>query len=342
MVVSGFLLAVRDILFPFVIAFVIAYFLDPTVDYLETKGVKRGIASALIIVLFFSICFGMGSLILPILSSQLGDLLHRMPAYIELLKTKFFPMVGDSINKIDPQAMSKLQTAISDASTALFSTSGDMLKRVWSSGVAMLNIVSLFLIAPIVTFYVLRDWDKMVMKLKEWLPQKYAPIVLSQFHEIDETLSAYIRGQLNVCLILALFYSISLSIAGVDFGLGIGILTGILSFLPYVGFSIGCILGLLISYFQFDSLVHVAVVGLIFGVGQLLESYILTPNLVGNKVGLSAVWTIFAVLAGASLAGFMGALFAIPVAAICGVVLRFLLDRYLHSSLYLSDHSSHS
>ena len=204
----------------------------------------------------------------------------------------------------------------------------------------MLNLLSLLFITPIVTFYVLRDWDIMMEKISSWLPQKHRSVILEQFRLIDITLAGYIRGQTNVCLLLGTFYAIGLMLVGLDFGFVIGFMTGILSFIPYVGLLVGMSVGLCVAFVQFGGLEGIGSIGIvaaIFVVGQVIEGNFVSPKLVGDKVGLHPLWIMFGMLAGAALFGFVGVLISVPMTAVIGVLMRFMLSKYLNSSLYLEN-----
>ena len=210
---------------------------------------------------------------------------------------------------------------------------------IWSGGVAFFNMLSLILITPLVAFYLLRDWDILVAKINSWLPLDAAPIIREQALQIDKTMAGFIRGQACVCLVLAVYYALALSILGLKAGLLIGIISGILAFVPFIGWAVAFFVSLAMSLTQFEHFLDITFVGIVMIFGALLESYILTPKLVGGRVGLSPIWIIFSMLAGGALFGFLGVLLAVPVAAIIGVLIRFWLNRYLKSVLYLGhDH----
>ena len=209
-----------------------------------------------------------------------------------------------------------------------------LVKGIWESGLALLNLLSLVFITPIVAFYLLRDWDRIIERVKNWLPRAYADDILEQARQIDETLAGFVRGQGLVCLILAVYYSVILSVVGLEFGLIVGIGAGLISFVPFVGAISGFVAGLGLAVFQFDSWAWVGVVAAIFVVGQVLEGNVLTPKLVGERVGLHPVWVIFGALAGGALFGFVGVLIAVPVTAVVGVLMRYALGQYLDSRLY--------
>jgi predicted PurR-regulated permease PerM len=212
-----------------------------------------------------------------------------------------------------------------------------MLGNIWAGGMALVNFLALLLITPVVTFYLLRDWDSMVARMDSWLPRAHAETIREQTRILDSTLSAFVRGTGMVCIILAVFYAATLSIAGLQFGLAIGLAAGILSFVPYLGSLGGLIICVGLAFLQFDEGWRIAVIAGIFIIGQLAEGMILTPKLVGDRIRLHPVWVIFAVLAGGTLFGFVGMLIALPVAAMLGVVIRFGVGQYLESKVYLGD-----
>ncbi|MGE0755235.1 MAG: AI-2E family transporter, partial [Alphaproteobacteria bacterium] len=196
---------------------------------------------------------------------------------------------------------------------------------------------SLFLITPIVAFYLLRDWDRLVDHIDNLLPRKHAATIREQMRIIDRTLAGFLRGQFNVCLILGTYYAIGLTLVGLKFGLLIGLATGFLTIFPYVGLMLGMGIGLSVALFQFGDFMPVAMTLAVFVTGQIIEGYFITPKLVGDKVGLHPVWIIFGMLAGAALFGFVGILLAIPVTAVMGVLIRFAISRYKLSNYYQGD-----
>jgi len=210
----------------------------------------------------------------------------------------------------------------------------DVVANIWSGGLAFFNMLSLLVITPVVAFYLLRDWDLITAKIDSWLPRDAAPTIRKQFAEIDQTLAAFVRGQSTVCLVLGLIYGAGLTVAGLKSGLLVGLGAGFISFIPYLGAASGLVVGLGIAIFQFSEWTPIFVVAAIFLTGQTLESYVLTPRLVGDRVGLHPVWIIFALLAGGAVFGFTGVLLAVPVAAVIGVLTRFAIARYLDSPLY--------
>jgi len=205
---------------------------------------------------------------------------------------------------------------------------------IWAGGMALVNFLALVFITPVVTFYLLRDWDNIVARVNSWLPREQAPVIRDQARLMDSTLAGFVRGTGIVCIVLAVFYGATLSAAGLEFGLAIGIAAGLLSFVPYLGSIGGLIICVGLALLQFDEAWRIAVVAGIFVIGQIAGDYVLTPRLVGQRVSLHPVWIIFAVLAGGSLFGFVGMLVSVPVAALIGVLVRFGIGTYLESDMY--------
>jgi predicted PurR-regulated permease PerM len=320
--------ALRDVLLPFVAGMAVAYLLDPVVDWLERAKVRRGLATLVVLLAFFVLVVGVLLLIVPLLQSQVARFVEVLPQYIESIRLRLEPMLLEIATGIDPKAaLGKIPGIAGDALTWL----GNLLGQLLSGGVWLVNLISIIVITPIVSFYLLRDWDKIVAAIDSWLPHAQADTVREQMGKIDRTLAAFVRGQGTVCLVLGAFYAIGLSLAGLDFGLVIGLLSGLISFVPFVGTIVGALLSVGLALAQFSSWEPVAIVAVIFVIGQVVEGNFLTPNLVGEAVGLHPVWVIFALLAGGALFGFLGVLLAVPVAAIIGVLTRFALEKYLAS-----------
>ncbi len=203
-----------------------------------------------------------------------------------------------------------------------------------SSGLAVVNLLSLLVVTPVVSFYLLRDWDRMVARIDTWLPRASADTIRAQMREADRTLSGFARGQALVCLILAALYGVGLSVVGLKSGFVVGVIIGAITFIPYVGTIGGAILSVGLAMLQFPDWISVAEVAGVFAIGHAIEGNLLQPLLVGDRVGLHPVWVIFALLAGGSLFGFIGLLLAIPVAAVIGVIVRYALSQYLAGPLY--------
>lgn len=330
-----FIYLIRSILLPFILGAAIAYFLDPAADRLERAKFSRISASGLIIASFFIVFGGLLVLITPILAHQLSALIADIPNYLAIFEARYEPQFYHYIGNLPDSASDSLKEAASNMSGGAVKYVGSFVTGVFMSGMAVANVFSLILITPVVAFYLLRDWDVMVAKLHLLLPRPHAKTIREQMHLIDQTLAGFLRGQINVCLIMGVFFAVGLSLAGLKFGILIGLLTGFLMVLPYVGFLFGAGAAVLVAFFQFGSLEAMVPVIAVLTAGQLLESNIITPKLVGEKVGLHPVWIIFGLLAGAALFGFVGVLIAVPTTAIIGVLLRFAISKYLQSSYYL-------
>lgn len=329
-----FTYSIRSILLPFVIGIAAAYFLDPAADRLETAGMKRGMATTVITAIFFTLIATVIVLVVPVILRQGADLIMAAPDYLAGLQQRYSVYVESWIRRIDPEQVSVFKKNLGEAGGGLVTFIGGLLTGVVHSSMAVFNVLSLLLITPLVTFYLLRDWDGITNRLDALLPLPYADTIREQLAIIDTTLAGFIRGQMNVCLIQAFYYATLLSVIGLPFGLVIGIATGFLVILPYVGVLFGFITALGIAIVQFGFAWQLWALLAIFGVAQLLEGYYLVPKLVGDRVGLHPLWIIFGMLAGAALLGFVGILLAVPLTAVIGVLIRFAIQRYMESTLY--------
>lgn len=329
-----FLCSVSNILFPFIVSFIIAYFLHPTISRIERIGISRPIATLGIMSLFFA---SMGLIFLfvaPALYSELLMLINKLPEYIHFAQEELVPKLSTLANKISPDLMATVTKNIGNFSSHALTFFLKLSSNILNSGVTLVNILSLIFITPIVTFYTLRDWKKITVSLERLYPPRYATTIHEQILHIDQTLSGYLRGQINVCLILSVFYVLALSLIGIEFSLFVGIISGMLVFIPYVGVMVGLTISCIIAFLQYGDLFHMLLITAIFVIGQVMEGFFITPKLVGDKVGLHPVWIIFGMLAGGSLFGFTGVLLAIPLTAVIGVLVRFSIQQYLASSLF--------
>lgn len=322
------------ILLPFAAGFAIAYFLDPLVWRLERWRVPRGIATLLALLVFF-LGIGLVALILvPLIESQIGELIRRFPTFLAAAQRDLNWLMGLLQERLSPEDYAKLRDAVTERLGVAFSWLGQLLQSMLTSSFALFNLLSLIFVTPVVAFFLLRDWERIVALIDGWIPRPHVTTVREQARLVDATLAGFIRGQATVCAVMGAFYAIALSAAGLDFGLVLGLLVGLLIFIPFLGGAIGAGLALLLAVTQFSSWAGVALVGLVFVVGQAIEGNFLTPKLVGDRVNLHPVWVIFALLAFGNLFGLAGLLVAVPVAAIIGVLTRFALGRYLASPIY--------
>jgi predicted PurR-regulated permease PerM len=322
------------ILLPFVAGSAIAYFLDPAVDRLERWRVPRSIATILALLLFVFAVMLVLALLVPLLQLQAAELAGRVPALVAQLRQHLEQLMATAQQQLAPEDMAKVRDMLGSAMANAASWVARLIQSLLTSGMALANLLSLIFITPIVSFFLLRDWDRIVARVDSWLPRDHLATIREQARLVDATLSGFARGQLLVCLGVGIYYAAALTLIRLDFGLIIGILAGILTFIPYVGFATGFVLALGLALLQFGTLSGMLWVVGIFAVGQVLESNVLAPKLVGERVHLHPVWVIFALLAFGSIFGFLGVLLALPAAAVIGVLVRFALGRYLASPLY--------
>lgn len=269
-------------------------------------------------------------LIIPLLISQAGALIDTAPALFSRLQTwltERFPQAMDEGSTIRAQL-----AAIGDG---IQSRGGALLEGVLSSAATLINVLVLLVVVPVVAFYLLLDWDNMVARIDDLLPRDHAPTIRQIARDIDKTLASFIRGQGTVCLVMGIFYAVGLMLTGLNFGLVVGAIAGLITFIPYIGALIGGALAIGLALFQFwGEWVWIGAVAGVFALGQFLEGNIITPRLVGNSVGLHPVWLIFALSVFGALFGFVGLLVAVPVAAVIGVLIRFVISRYKAGPLY--------
>ncbi len=331
-----------DVLFPFVAGIALAYLLDPIADKLENWKWPRWVASA--VLTLFAVLTVVAALlvIIPLLQSQLVEFSSRVPEYLGALRTHAAELIATMQSHLTDADINALTQKFSDAAGPdIIAWVGRVLAKIWGGGVALLNLLSLLVITPIVMFYLLRDWDRIVAAVDSWLPKRHAQTIRDQVSEVDSVLSAFVRGQFTVCLVLGIFYAIGLSVIGLDFGFIIGFGTGLISFVPYFGMLVGFVAGVGVAIAQFGEWQPVVLVAAVFVVGQFLEGNFVTPKLVGDKIGLHPVWIIFALLAGGTVFGFTGVLLAIPAAAVIGVLSRFGVAQYKKSAAFLEGDSDH-
>ncbi|NBX03140.1 MAG: AI-2E family transporter [Alphaproteobacteria bacterium] len=273
-------------------------------------------------------------IVIPIIANQFSGLISSLPEYITTLQKDYGKDIAKWMNGLPMLQTENIQSSVADYSGVAIRFVEQCVASIFHSGMAVVNALSLLLITPVVAFYLLRDWDAAVARLDNYLPRAQADTIRTQLSIIDATLAGFIRGQLNVCLILGIYYAMCLSMLGLQFGILIGFMTGMLVIIPYVGALFGAAVGLTVAFFQFPTYDAVMVMLVVFLIGQVIEGYLLTPRLVGKRVGLHPVWIIFGMLAGAALFGFVGVLIAVPASAVIGVLIRFALERYLVSSYY--------
>lgn len=331
------LVLLKGILLPFVAGMAIAYLLDPVCDRLQAMGVSRTVATTIVTAIFAVVIILLLLLIVPFAIQQIIQFLGSLPDFIARTQDRLLPFYLQLQQQFDLPAVAELgEIARNRIGTALSWLAG-FLEGLITQGLAIFNLLSLIFITPVVAFYLLRDWDRLVARIDGLLPRDHAAVLRQLATQANESLAGFARGQSMVCLLLGAFYAVALVAVGLPFGAIVGLVAGLLTFIPYVGSLTGFVVSMAIAVGQFDSWGPIALVAVIFVVGQVIEGNFLTPKLVGDRVGLHAVWIIFALLAGGALFGFLGLLLAVPVATLIGVLVRFAIAQYRVSKLFLGD-----
>jgi predicted PurR-regulated permease PerM len=324
-----------DILLPFIAGAALAYLLDPLVRRLDRFGINRAVSALAIIVLVIFAIVLIGIAIAPILSDQFSGFIDNLPGYVAKLQGMVSERGGAWLAKAFGGQGANASQTVGDLASQGAAWIATFLKSLWSGGKTLVSLLSLLVITPVVAFYLLCDWDRMIATVDSWVPLPNRERVRGLFREIDATVSAFVRGQAGVCVTLGAFYAAGMSLVGLNFGFLIGFIAGLISFIPYVGSITGLFVATAVALTQFlPEWTPVLMVVGVFLVGQGLEGYVLSPLLVGAKVGLHPVWVMFALLAFGYLFGFAGLLVAIPVSAAIGVLTRFALTRYMASPIY--------
>jgi predicted PurR-regulated permease PerM len=335
------------ILAPFVAGTALGYLLDPVADRLQKAGLSRLGAALLLLVLFILLVATLLLLVVPVLSRQFATFITSLPGYVATLQG----LLTDMSDKLTGEYFSGLlqkfglggaastidvQKYINDIAAEGAVLAGDFLKSMLTRGVALINVISLIVVTPVVAFYMLLDWDKMVAVCDQLVPPRHRSDVRALARDIDKALAGFLRGQSLVCLFLGVWYALGLSLIGLNFGFLIGVLAGILSFIPYVGSLTAFVLSIIVALVQSWPNLSLPIEAIaVVSTGLFLDGNILSPRLVGDAVGLHPVWLMFALFAFGSLFGFTGLIIAVPVAATLGVILRFVSRRYRASALYL-------
>lgn len=334
----AFFYVFSEVLVPFLAGMALAYLLDPVADWFERRGFSRSVATLFILALFVIVVLVVLVVAIPVLADQLAAFIERLPSYVKRLQDLFAQFSDGRISRMLGISREDLQNRIGEFAGQGAQVLGRVLQELWRGGQAIISILSLLIITPVVAFYLLYDWDHMVDRIDSWLPRVHRDTVRELARQMDDAVAGFVRGQISVCVILGLFYGIGLSLVGLNFGLLIGVGAGLISFIPYVGSGLGLIVAGGVALVQFwPEWQWIVAVLVVFFVGQILEGYVLQPNLVGRSVGLHPVWLMFALLAFGSLFGFAGLLIAVPAAASVGVLFRFALTQYMASSIYTGE-----
>jgi predicted PurR-regulated permease PerM len=334
---GGLIYLLAPALTPFAVAALFAYLWDPVVDRLERLGLSRNLSVGLVFLLIGLALVALVLLVIPFTERQIAKFLDQLPRWLAWIQAEAQPQLerrfGVTLDFADPN---KLIEMLKGHWREAGGIATRVLGKVSASGLAVLGWIAQLVLIPVVTFYLLRDWDLLVSRVNELLPRQIEPTISRLARESDEVLGAFLRGQLSVMLSLGTLYAVGLWLVGIDVGPLIGMIAGLISFVPYLGAIVGLGMALIAAVVQYQDWTHVFMVLAVFGVGQTIEGYVLVPKLVGDKIGLHPVAVIFAVLAGGELFGFLGVLLALPAAAVAMVLLRYLHEKYTASLLYQS------
>lgn len=332
-----FLTVFSSILLPFVAGLALAYFLDPVADWLERFGMSRLLATCVILITFVVVLVLGLIIIVPVLVTQMAEFISKFPGYFTQLQALIAHQDSEWLKKYLGMNSTVIQDNLSSFLKQGASFLTTLLQSLWNSGKSLIDLAGLFVVTPVVAFYMLLDWDRMVDTIDSWVPRDHVKTVRQIAREMNEAIAGFIRGQGTLCLILGTYYAIGLTLTGLNFGLLIGLFAGLISFIPYIGSIVGLVLAIGVALVQFwPDWIMVVIVACVFFTGQFIEGNILQPKLVGKSVGLHPVWLMFALFAFGSLLGFTGMLIAVPAAAAVGVLVRFVINRYLESPLYKS------
>lgn len=322
------------ILTPFLLAAILAYICNPLADWLESRRIPRSVAALVTLLLLVGLSAGLLLILAPLVQRETQLLMARLPASIDWIKSNVAPWFKVHLGMDAGLDVERLKTLLASQLQNAGDLAAFLLPSLKSGGLALAGLVINLLLVPVVFFYVLRDWNTLLARLESLVPRRWHVMVLRLACEIDRVLSEFLRGQLSVMLVMATYYVFALHLAGLEFALPIGLMTGLLVFIPYVGFTLGLVLAVVVALIQFQGVAGLLPVLIAFGTGQALEGMVVTPWLVGERIGLHPVAVIFALLAFGQLFGFFGVLLALPASAALLVGLRHLRQHYLNSDFY--------
>ena len=334
LVLGGFLWLLSPILAPFLAAAILAYIFDPLVNKLEARGLSRSIGAAIAVLLLLLAVILLLLIVLPLFYKEIAQLAEEFPSFIEKLKTSVIPWVNEKTGVVLTLDFSTIRQFITENMSDASGIAKKVFASVGGGGLALIGFLINLLLIPVVLFYLLRDWGILIANIDAAIPRRLHTSVTTMSREVDAVLSEFLRGQLAVMLIMSVFYVTGLWLVGLSFALPVGLITGLLVFVPYLGSGTGLVLGTVAAVMQFPSINGVALVWVVFAIGQLIEGFAVTPWLVGNRIGLHPVAVLFALLAFGQVFGFFGVLLALPASAAMLVGLRHLQSHYHGSKLY--------
>lgn len=330
--------ALREILLPFVVGMVIAYFFNPLADRLSAWGMNRMLAAAIIVGLAATVLITAIVYLAPVLFAQAEQLAEVLPTEFSKLSASLESWARERLGDRYVQVQDRLAKSSEAMASKWADFFGWLATSIWDQSSAIFNFLTLLLVTPVVVFYLLVDWHPMVAKIDGWLPRDQAPVIRQLAGDVNDSIAAFIRGQGTVCLVLGVFYCLAFTIIGLNYGLLVGIATGLLTFVPVVGWATGFVTATTLAVIQFwPSVMPIAAVVGVFLAAQAMDAAYLSPKIVGSKIGLHPVWLIFSLFVFSYLFGLIGVLIAVPLAAATGVLVRFALKVYLGSSLYTGD-----
>lgn len=333
--VVALLYFLAPVLTPFAVAGMFAYLLDPLTSRLVRLGLSRNLAVCIVFALLTLLLILVLVLLLPYLSRQIATFIRQLPTWFAWVQSVAVPWINHRFDLgLEMPDTQSLVTVLQEHWKEAGGFATTLVASVSKSGLALISWITRLVVVPVAFFYLLRDWHVLIESVHELLPRSIEPVASKLARESDETLGAFVRGQLLVMIVLGTIYAIGLSVVGIDVGPLIGVIAGLISFVPYLGGIVGIGMGVIAALVQYGDWLHLALVVGVFATGQLLEAYVLVPRLVGERIGLHPLAVIFAVLAGGELFGFLGVLLALPTASVLLVVLRYLHERYRASSLY--------
>jgi predicted PurR-regulated permease PerM len=333
--VIALVVLLRGVLLPFVAGTMLAYFLNPIADRIERRGISRLLATLAIVAIVVVTISVLVVLTAPVIVREIAYFIENLPSYVRRLQTLATDPDRPWLSKLVGEGLGEAERSLNEFTDLASSWLGEFLRSIWSGGAALISVLSITLVTPIVAFYLIYDWKKMIAAIERWVPPVHRETVRVLAREIDDTIRGFARGQGSLCLILAAFYASALSLIGLRHGALIGVASGLLSFIPYLGSLTGLVISLCVAIAQFwPNWTSVCVVLAVFFVGQSLADYALAPYLIGRRVHLNPVWMMFALFAFGYLFGFVGLLIAAPLAAAIGVLMRFAFRQYYASQLY--------
>jgi predicted PurR-regulated permease PerM len=331
----GFLYLGWGIFTPFVVSLTIAYLWSPIVYFIEKKWKwPRWLISLCAVSVTVGVLLSIILLLLPLIYHQVINFIELAPHYKSFIDQKLVPVVIEKFAAIAPEYTDNVRSSVAELFGSGFSSIVIFIKKIWSSGFVIVDLLWFMLLVPFITFHLIKDWHKLIFSIKNAVPMERQLVVQQFFSDVDNMVSGVIRGQFNVSVIWAVYYTIALSLIGLDHSVFIGITTGLVNFIPFIGILMALLAALIVAYLQFASIKFVVLTALVYMLGGLFDSGFLSPKLIGRRVGLHSVWSIFAILLGGKLFGFIGMLIAIPCAATVGLLTRMVLKYYYKSELY--------